>query len=203
MDDDVQQAGTSHDIQFPPIVEHPNYSMFEAPLVTFKSIDWTAANVPMFSELHVPYSIWKRGNEFHKELCFADNIDLKIVVRQYSVDTYHEFKVVESESNLWVVKCKNMVSEYNWKLRAIKQTDYFEITKYIGPYICISTILSQDHSRLSSNFITNKIWNLVKKVSTIFITSISAVIKNRFNYTASYRKLWEAKQKAMALVYGD
>ena len=88
-------------------------------------------------------------------------------------------------------------------LRAIKRHDYFEITRYAGPHTCISAILSQDHFGLDYNFIANEIRDLVKEVPTISIADIGAVLKNRFNYTPSYRKLWEAKQKAMAMVFGD
>ena len=91
----------------------------------------------------------------------------------------------------------------NWKLRAIKWADYFEITRYVGLHIYISIVLSQDHSGLSSNFIINEIWDLIKEMLIISIADIGVIIKNRFNYTISYRKLWEAKQKVMTLTYED
>ena len=81
MDDDAQQVGTFHDVQFPPIVELPNCPMFEAPSVTFRSIDWTAANILISSGLHAPYSVWKIDDEFHKGLHFIDKIDLQTAVR--------------------------------------------------------------------------------------------------------------------------
>ncbi|XP_073105614.1 protein FAR1-RELATED SEQUENCE 4-like [Elaeis guineensis] len=105
-------------------MERPNYPMSEAPSVTFRSINWTAANVPMSSGLHAPYSILERGDEFRKGLYFADKIDLQTAVRRYSVDTHHEFKVVESEPNLWIVKCTknrfNYIADYR-KLLEVKQ----------------------------------------------------------------------------------
>ena len=74
-------------------------------------------------------------------------------------------------------------------LRAIKRYDYFKITKYIGPHTCVSAMLSQDHFGIDSNFIVNEIQDVVKEIPIISITGIGAIIKNRFNYTASYRKL--------------
>ena len=88
-------------------------------------------------------------------------------------------------------------------LQAVKQYDYFEIIRYIDPRTYVSAMLSQYHSGLDSNFIINEIQDVVKEMPIIFITDIGTIIKNRFNYTASYRKLQEAKQKAMALIYGD
>ena len=64
-------------------------------------------------------------------------------------------------------------------------------------------MFSQDHFGLDSNFIMNEIRDFIKEVPMIFIIGIGAAVKNRFNYMSDYRKLWEAKQKAMALVYGD
>ena len=74
-------------------------------------------------------------------------------------------------------------------LRAIKQYDNFEITRYAGPCTCLYAILFQDHCGLDSNFIISEIQDLVKEVPTIFITGIGAVLKNKFKYMASYRKL--------------
>ena len=116
---------------------------------------------------------------------------------------HHEFKVIKSEPQLWVVKYKNRESIYNWMLLALKRYDYFEITSYVGPHMCISVMISEDHSRLVSNFIVNEIRDHIKEILIIFIIEIGAIVKNRFNYTPDYRKLWDVKQKGMVLVYGD
>ncbi|XP_073099106.1 uncharacterized protein [Elaeis guineensis] len=158
MDHDVQEPNTSHYVECHHAMESPNFLKFDAPSGTFKSIDWVATNLSISSALQAPRSIWKRGEELCKGLHFADNVKLKTAVKQYSIDAHHEFKVIESELKLWVIKCKNKETGCNWMLRAVKRYDYFEITCYIGPHTCISAILS---------------------------------------------KLWETKQKAMALVYGD
>ena len=64
--------------------------------------------------------------------------------------------------------------------------------------------MSQDHSELDSTLIANEIHDLVKEVSTISIAGLSSFIKNKFNYTPTYRKVWKgAKQKAIAMVFGD
>ena len=43
----------------------------------------------------------------------------------------------------------------------------------------------------------------MKKVSLIFVASIGTILKYRFNYMSGYRKLWDAKKKVMAMVFGD
>ena len=74
-------------------------------------------------------------------------------------------------------------------VRAIKHHDYFEISWYTGPHTCISTMMSQDHSGLDFTLIVNEIWDLVKEIPTIAVAGLSAVIKNKYNYTPSYKKI--------------
>ena len=102
-----------------------------------------------------------------------------------------------------MVKCKNKVSDCQWMVQGIKRHDYFEITKYNSSHSCISAMMSQDHSSLDSILIENEIRDVVREVPSIPILGLGAVIKNRFNYTLIYVKLCDAKQKAIAMVFGD
>ena len=70
-----------------------------------------------------------------------------------------------------------------------QNNDQFEITKYVGPHTCVSTVLSQDNSSLDSNLIANEILNLVNKNPKVNIQAIGAFVKTVFNCTTSYRKL--------------
>ena len=203
MDFHLQKGGTSAPVDCGPVEEHPSLGVFEASSIIFRSIDWTATNVSLSSGLEARCTSWEKGAELLKGLRFADKIKLQTAIKQYHIERHYEFRVVELEPKLWMIKCKNRESGCNWMLRAIKRYDYFEITRYISPHACISAMLSQDHSGLDSNFIVNKIRDVVKEMPIISIVGIGAIIKTRFNYTANYRKLWEAKQKAMALIYGD
>ena len=69
--------------------------------------------------------------------------------------------------------------------------------------MCILAMMSQDHSSLDSTLIVNEIQDLVREVTTIPISGLGVVIKNRFNYTSIYRKVWDAKQKVIAMAFGD
>ena len=83
-----------------------------------------------------------------------------------------------------------------------QNNDRFKITKYAGPHTCVSTVLSQDNTGLDTNLIANEILDLVNKDLKVNIAVIGALVKSVFNCTTSYRKLWEAKQKAMARIFG-
>ena len=51
IDHDVQEPSMSHYVERQPIMERPNFLEFEAPSGTFRSIDWAAANLSIFSVL--------------------------------------------------------------------------------------------------------------------------------------------------------
>ncbi|XP_025640615.1 uncharacterized protein [Arachis hypogaea] len=63
--------------------------------------------------------------------------------------------------------------------------------------------ISQDHAKLDSDTIANAIRPLVEADPSIKVKSVIAEVQSRFNYTVSYRKAWLAKQKAVAMVFGD
>ena len=201
--DEGDEAGTSHPVRSPEDTTVPNYSTFEAPSRTFTQIDWNAANMSMYSSMQEQHVIWQRNEELRKGLRFIDKAELQTAVKQYSVERHHEFKVIESNPNLWHVKCKSKDSGCQWMLRGIKRHNFFEISRYTGPHTCLSAMMSQDHSGLDSTLIANEIRDLVKEIPTIAIAGLGAVIKNKYNYTPSYRKLWDAKQKAIAMLFGD
>ncbi|KAF1894892.1 hypothetical protein Lal_00022386 [Lupinus albus] len=95
-------------------------------------------------------------------------------------------------------------------LDAIKQFhirnsfDYIVVEKINGTHTCVSNVVSQDHTKLNSSFISNCIINLVSKDPDIPIKVIIVKeIVSRFRYTVTYRKTWIAKQLTMSQMYGD
>ncbi|KAF1876678.1 hypothetical protein Lal_00031486 [Lupinus albus] len=70
-------------------------------------------------------------------------------------------------------------------------------------HTCLSTVVSQDHTKLNSTFISNCIINLVSEDPVIPIKALVKEIVSRFGYTVTYRKVCIAKQLAMSQIYGD
>ncbi|XP_057756261.1 uncharacterized protein LOC130975487 [Arachis stenosperma] len=62
--------------------------------------------------------------------------------------------------------------------------------------------ISQDHSKLDSDMITDGMKPLVEFDPSIKVKSIITEVQARFNYTISYWKAWLAKQKSIANVFG-
>jgi len=63
--------------------------------------------------------------------------------------------------------------------------------------------LSQDHINFDSSEIAAIIINAVKSKPSMLIKSLVAEIKNRYSYSISYKKAWIAKQKTLAMEFGD
>ncbi|XP_052114156.1 uncharacterized protein LOC110279080 [Arachis duranensis] len=63
--------------------------------------------------------------------------------------------------------------------------------------------ISQDHAKLDSDTIADAIRPLVKADPSIKVKPVIAEVQGKFNYIVSYRKVWLAKQKAVAKIFGD
>ncbi|XP_047176992.1 uncharacterized protein LOC124844152, partial [Vigna umbellata] len=96
---------------------------------------------------------------------------------------------------------EHVIPELNEPYRKVRK--YWEIKNIHGQHSCFSTILSQDHTNVDSTHIAAIISNSVRTNPSIPIKSLIADIKARFGYFVSYRKAWIAKQKALAMEFGD
>ncbi|KEH36687.1 hypothetical protein MTR_2g018850 [Medicago truncatula] len=92
-----------------------------------------------------------------------------------------------------------------FKLRASwrKKSDRWEIGKMKDPHTCVSTELTQVHCKLSYNVICESVKSLLHMDASITVKVIIAHIREKFNYTISYRKAWRAKNKAIESIYGN
>ena len=79
----------------------------------------------------------------------------------------------------------------------------FEITKYISPHTCVYPKLSQDYLQLDSTFIAREVQNVVQSDHTISIAALHQIVKDKFGYNVHYKRIWEAKRKAMIRIFGD
>lgn len=72
--------------------------------------------------------------------------------------------------------------------------------------MCLSSVypnLSRDHRQLDAKFLAQETEGLVKIQPSITIAALKEEVKSKFHYTVSYKKMWQAKQKAIAQVFGD
>ncbi|XP_057730352.1 uncharacterized protein LOC130945667 [Arachis stenosperma] len=63
--------------------------------------------------------------------------------------------------------------------------------------------MSQDHAQLDSKVICHHIYPMVQANATICIKVLQGSVESAYGYKVSYKKVWHAKQKAIAKIYGD
>ncbi|XP_025611702.1 uncharacterized protein [Arachis hypogaea] len=63
--------------------------------------------------------------------------------------------------------------------------------------------MSQDHAQLDSNVICQHIFPMVYADATICVKVLQGSVESAYGYKVSYKKVWHAKQKAIARIYGD
>ncbi|RVX02742.1 Serine/threonine-protein phosphatase 7 long form-like [Vitis vinifera] len=175
------------------------------PSPMFKQLNWDAINSMTAEPLTPRTGLWNESNELFKGLRFESKEDLQYAVKRYAICRNQHLVVCESEPQLWAVRCKKWQEGCNWRLRACRRKSHgmFEITKYAGPHTCVYPKLSQDHSQLDSTLIAREIQNVVQRDHTTSIATLHQIVKDKFGYDVHYRRIWEAKRKAMLRVFGD
>ncbi|XP_057756102.1 uncharacterized protein LOC130975306 [Arachis stenosperma] len=86
-------------------------------------------------------------------------------------------------------------------LRARKGT--WEVRRYNGPHTCLATSISSDHGQLDYHVICARILLLVKADAVVTVKVLQQATEADYGFKPSYRKVWMAKQKAVAQIYGD
>ncbi|XP_056688053.1 uncharacterized protein [Spinacia oleracea] len=115
--------------------------------------------------------------------------------------------MLETEPTKYVVEWKRKSScKCSWRLRAIKDPCLasFRIVRYNGPHAsnCVGDINSIDHHLFSSDFVCSVIKDLIR-ADPLKIHTIVQGVKDKFQYTITYKRAWSAKQKAIASIFGD
>ncbi|KAJ9672503.1 hypothetical protein PVL29_025922 [Vitis rotundifolia] len=175
------------------------------PSPMFKQLNWDVINSMPAEPPTSRTGLWNESNELFKGLRFESKEDLQYAVKRYAICRNQHLVVCESEPQLWAVRCKKWQEGCNWRLRACRRKSHgmFEITKYAGPHTCVYPKLSQDHSQLDSTLIAREIQNVVQRDHTTSIATLHQIVRDKFGYDVHYKRIWEAKRKAMLRVFGD
>lgn len=148
---------------------------------------------------------WDENQELFSGLLFPTKESLSKAVKLYSIKRKQTFKVIRSHSKYFEVRCQNYGSSCGWRVRACFKEKFklWKITQYGGPHTCVALSESGDHRKLDSGIIASSIESLVNEKPHVSIAEIIKTIKDRFSYTVSYKKAYNAKQKAIAKEYDD
>ncbi|KAH1250084.1 hypothetical protein GmHk_05G013314 [Glycine max] len=177
----------------------------------YNNINWSHPDEEDICGLEMPSS-FNVGQELYVGMEF-DSKDVKIeendgtsavknAVKQYVMKVHQSFKVVESKWDKYVVGCVNKYADCPcpFYMRAIlsKKIYSWKVTQWGGPHTCLNMTMTQDHEQLDSDLIATCVVD-----PSIKISLIQERINSQFAYKVSYKKAWLAKQKAIAIEYGD
>ena len=77
------------------------------------------------------------------------------------------------------------------------------VTSYVGPHSCIPFGLRGDGKMMDSNFVASEIVGRLRQKHTAPIDELWEIIRSKYDHELSYYKVWDAKQKAIAKIFGD
>ena len=102
---------------------------------------------------------WARGDGLYVKQEFGSKNEVKAAISHYCMKEHHEGEVVESTTTKYSMKCRNHVQGCAWRVRAIKRknSNTWEVTKWVGNHSCVSQVLTQDHKQLHSEIISEAI----------------------------------------------
>ena len=77
------------------------------------------------------------------------------------------------------------------------------VTSYVGPHSCIPFGLQRDSKMMDSNFVASEIVGKLRQDHIARIDQLWNIIHTKCDHELSYYKVWDAKQKAIAKIFGD
>ena len=120
------------------------------------------------------YNTSNSSGEFVVGQVLSSKATLKNDVKLYSIKAHQQYVVVAFSKQLLVLRCKKAEDcQCTWKLRAIvvKDTSFFAINKYKGPYTYVNACLNWDHQQLDSNLVANHIKAMIKAQFTLLVAA--------------------------------
>jgi hypothetical protein len=169
---------------------------------SFTTNTWDNINDTSFNDEVTPLDNWDEKQELRKWLFFKSKIEVQYALKVYSSRVNQEYKVKESNKRKLHVCYSNGCS---WRMRACMRSThgFWEITKYNGLHTCRHPNIRKDDKILDSNFIEREVRSYVANDQTISVKSLRHHMCTQFGHKISYYKVWDAKQKAIANIYGD
>ncbi|XP_016207522.1 uncharacterized protein LOC107648005 [Arachis ipaensis] len=143
--------------------------------------------------------------EFQVGQQFQDKDEALLSVKTYSIRRGVQYKVVESDHRRYVGKCSEFGNGCTWLIRLSlrKRKGIWEVKRYNGPHTCLATSISSDHRSLDYHVIFTFVMPMVRADASVSIKVLLNATTAHFGFRPTYRRVWMAKQKAIALVYGD
>ncbi|KAL5128187.1 hypothetical protein HKD37_14G040479 [Glycine soja] len=176
----------------------------------YNNINWSHPDEEDICGLEMP-STFNVGQELYVGMEFDSKDAVKNALKQYVMKVH-----------------QNCPCPFYMREILSKKTDSWKVTQWGGPHTCLNMTMTQDHEKLDSDLIATCVVGtyfmfilcycfslnchlnfvilltcMIREDPSIKISLIQERISSQFAYKVSYKKAWLAKQKAIAIEYGD
>ena len=174
------------------------------PALSFSAHTWENMVDP--SNIEIPFvSTWKEGMNLCKGLTFANKVEVKCALTICDIKENKHFMISRSTKIKLCAKCVD--DSCKWYVCAVMKSNFqrlWMVTVYVGPHTCIPIRVRNDGRLLSCNFIALNIHTKLCKDHTTLVKHLRSMIETKYNgHKLSYYKVWDAKQKAIAKMFGN
>ena len=141
---------------------------------------------------------------FSSGLIFANKEAVKHALTIYAVKNNRNLMTSRSTKSRLFVKCID--GSCKWYVRAVVKPKHglWMVTSYGGPHSCMPLGTALDGIMMDCNFLTAKFVPTLQENHTTIIDHLRDFIKAKYyNHKLSYYKIWDAKQKAIAKIFGN
>ncbi|XP_050225803.1 uncharacterized protein LOC126675236 [Mercurialis annua] len=141
--------------------------------------------------------------EFRVGMVFPNRDAVRTCATSYSVGVGREYKGRWTTNSTIVLVCRhNPVCKWWLHATLLQSTQTWTLTKYIGPHTCNQLLPDPNHRNFGSGPIADYIKGQVKLQRDIRIDTLKAGIWQQYGVRPPYKRTWNAKEKAIADVYG-
>ncbi|CAK8574982.1 unnamed protein product [Lathyrus sativus] len=152
---------------------------------------------------------WPRNPRFPAEgdievgYQFKNKADCVAAIKQYHMKHCVDYKVIDSDKKRYIICCRNDSCKFRLVASYRKRSELWEIGIMNPPHSCSTTLFNQDHQKLTSQLMSQKLMPFVDRDPSIKVSVCISKIVSEFHFTPSYRKTWIARNKAIEQVYGN
>ncbi|KAK9984380.1 hypothetical protein SO802_033905 [Lithocarpus litseifolius] len=149
-------------------------------------------------------SSWKEDMNFSTGLIFANKEAVKRELTIYTAK--HNRNVITSRSTKTRLSVKCMDESCKWYVGAVAKPKLglWMVTSYGGPHSCMPLSTALDGRMMDCNFLAAEFVSILQKNHMATIDHLKDFIKAKYyGHELSYYKIWDAKQKVVAKIFGN
>ena len=136
-------------------------------------------------------------------MLFQNKASIHYVLTLYSMEHNKQYKIIKSNTKRLVVWCIHEACTWSIRATCSKKHRMSVISKCNGPHSCTSLQVATDGRMMDSKFISIALEKYVGEDLTQFVKDLCSILHAKHGHDVTMYKVWEAKQKAIAHIYGD